>query len=214
MKTRLFISLFLLLICCVMAAELPMEQPPAPLVAEQAFRPPAVPLVVCNPAFSIWSCADKLTDDMTRHASGKPMPLTCLARIDGKTYRVMGNEPADVPAMEQINLKVWPTMTTYVFRTGGVEITLTFLQAALPHKIDLLSRPIAFVSLDTTYYDNQSHEVSIYFDASMEMVELDSKHQENHLVWEHQKLDRISILKCESQTYKRQKVAAAKVLSP
>ncbi len=133
-------------------------------------RPPAVPLVACDPYFSIWSPADKLTDADTVHWTGKPHRLTSLVRIDGKAYRVMGKEPASVPALPQTNLEVTPTLTLYTFAGAGVALKLTFLTPALPDDVDLLSRPVTYVTYEFRATDGQEHEVATYFEASPELT--------------------------------------------
>src|SRR6266567_801706 len=85
-------------------------------IAPAQQRPPAVPLIAHDPYFSIWSDADHLTDRNTTHWTGKRQPIYGIARIDGKPYRFMGEDPQDVPAMEQLSLKVMPTNTIYEFQ--------------------------------------------------------------------------------------------------
>ena len=82
----------------------------AALAAQGQERPPAVPLVEHNPYFSVWSMADKLTDQDTKHWTGARQPMVGLARIDGQTYRFMGGQPRMAPAMNQISLTVTLTM--------------------------------------------------------------------------------------------------------
>jgi hypothetical protein len=132
-------------------------------------RPPSVPLVACDPYFSIWSPADKLADADTVHWTGKPHLLTSLVRIDGKAFRLMGKEPAKVPALPQTGLEVLPTRTIYTFEGEGVRLTLTFLTAALPGDLMVYCRPLTYVTWTAYAADDKEHSLSLYFDASPEI---------------------------------------------
>jgi hypothetical protein len=140
------------------------------VVKAQALRPPAVPLVACDPYFSVWSAADKLTDADTTHWTGKQQSMTSLVRIDGKSFRIMGTQPDDVPALPQTSLRVLPTRTIYTFEGGGIRLTLTFMTADLPEDIDLLSRPVTYLTWEAQSVDDQKHSVEVYFDASSELA--------------------------------------------
>lgn len=131
-------------------------------------RPPSVPLVAHDPYFSIWSPADAPTGADTTHWTGKKNRLNSAVTIDGKNFRVMGTEPADAPALAQTRLEVLPTRTIYSFEGAGVALTLTFLTPALPGDIDLLSRPVTYVTYDFRATDGASHKVTFDFEASAE----------------------------------------------
>jgi hypothetical protein len=133
-------------------------------------RPPAVPLVAHDPYFSIWSPADKLTDADTVHWTGKPHRLTSLVRIDGKGFRLMGKEPAYVPALPQTNLEVLPTRTIYTFEGEGVRLTLTFMTPALPEDLEVMSRPVTYVTWEVRETDGKRHSVSTEFHVSPQIA--------------------------------------------
>ncbi len=138
------------------------------MVEETHLRPPAVPLVVNDPYLSIWSFCDRLTDDETRHWTGQPQPMAGLIRIDGEAWRFVGG-PLDyiglnIPAMQQTSLTVLPTRTLYEFAAAGIRLTLTFMTAALPHDLELLSRPVTTIEMQLRATDGQAHQVELYVD--------------------------------------------------
>jgi hypothetical protein len=118
--------------------------------------------VAHNPYFSIWSMADKLTDRETTHWTGAGQPITGLARIDGKSYRFMGSEPRDLPAMDQVSLKVTPTHSIYKFQAGQVSLTVSFFTPAFPKDLDVLSRPVTYLTVSAT--GQGDHELSVLID--------------------------------------------------
>jgi hypothetical protein len=133
-------------------------------------RPPAVPLVTFDPYLSIWSDADTLTERNTIHWTHRDHSLASLIRIDGQTYRLMGAEPKAVPAFRQVSLQVLPTRSIYELEAAGVHVTLTFMTAALPHDLDVFSRPLSYLTWDVRSVDGAKHEVSIYDSTSSELA--------------------------------------------
>ena len=130
--------------------------------AAQQPRPPAVPLIAHNPYFSVWSTADHLTDDVTRHWTGAEQPIEGLIRIDGTVYRYMGDSPRQVPAMEQDSLDVRATNTVYKFHAAGVQLQLDFFSPAFPQDIDLLSRPVTYLTWNLSSSDGQPHKIDLF----------------------------------------------------
>ncbi|HVV70946.1 MAG TPA: DUF5127 domain-containing protein, partial [Verrucomicrobiae bacterium] len=145
-------------------------EPASAADSPSGFRPPAVPLVTFDPFLSVWSEADHLTDNNTRHWTHREHALASLIRIDGKAYRLMGADPKDVPAFRQLSVQVLPTRTIYEFEDAGVHATLTFMQPALPHDLEVFSWPLNYVTWTVKAVDGAEHDVSIYDSTSSELV--------------------------------------------
>jgi hypothetical protein len=127
-------------------------------------RSPATPLVTHDPYFSIWSASDQLTGSDTTHWTGSPQPIAGIARIDGKAFRFMGRHPHALPAMEQTGSSITPTHTRYQFHQGGITLDLTFFTPAIMSDLDLLSRPVTYLTWKVEATDGASHQVSVLLD--------------------------------------------------
>ena len=111
-----------------------------------AFRPPAVPLVSCDPFFSVWSAADTLTEKETTHWAGAKQPISITLTADGKTWRLCGLEPQTIPALPQTGVEVMPLQTRYAFAGDGLKVSLVFSTPKLMDDLDVFSRPVTYVT--------------------------------------------------------------------
>ncbi|HEY0161334.1 MAG TPA: DUF4965 domain-containing protein, partial [Edaphobacter sp.] len=125
-------------------------------------RNPATPLITFDPYFSVWSMADHLTDQNTKHWTGTEMPMRGLVRIDGTAYRWMGRTPGATPAMKQTGLHVTPTQTVYMFEAAGVQLQATFLSPSIPTDLDLLAQPVTYLTWKASAADGKQHSVELY----------------------------------------------------
>ncbi|WP_225048278.1 glutaminase domain-containing protein [Lacticaseibacillus kribbianus] len=130
-------------------------------------RIPAVPLIVHDPYFSVWSPADHLTDADTRSWTDKPQPIRGTLTLDGSTYRVLGT--GDLPALPQTGLTIEPTQTIAVFETASIALTLTFSQHFDLSDLETISEPITYLTASLVAKDGAEHaaKLSLQFPASL-----------------------------------------------
>ncbi len=158
-------------------------------------RAPAVPLIVHDPYFSIWSPADALTDCWPVHWSGRTRPMSGMARIDGRSLRFLGattglaERPID--AMEQVDRIITPTSTVYCFEAGGVSLKLRFTTPALPDDLAVLSRPLTYLDAAVASLDGASHDVELYLDVSATWTVATP---EEPVIWGRHRTDDLEIL--------------------
>jgi len=161
----------------------------------EGFRPPSVPLVTHDPYFSIWSPADRLYDAETVHWTGARQGIHSMVRIDGKAYRLMGSKPSFIEPLNQTGVRINPTQTIYQFANRQVKIELIFTSPALPEDLDLLSRPVTYLTWNISSADGQSHTAELYVDCSSEIA-VDQPDQQ--VKWETRDLPGLKAIKVGS----------------
>ena len=158
----------------------------------ESLRPPAVPLVTFDPYLSVWSDANTLTERDTIHWTHRDHPLVSLIRVDGHTFRLMGAEPKGVPAFHQVSLQVLPTRSIYEFEADGVHVTLTFMTTALPHDLDVFSRPLSYLTWDVRSVDGATHKISLY-DSTSSLLTVNEKNEP--VTWARAKAGKLTALR-------------------
>ena len=128
---------------------------------QTALRMPAVPLIVNDPYFSIWSPYDTLTDGTTRHWTDQEKPLDGFLQVDGITYQWMGARSGQSTIARQKSVSVLATSTYYTFVCGPMELDIVFTAPMLIDDYDLLSAPVNYISYQVRATDGQPHNVEL-----------------------------------------------------
>ena len=72
--------------------------------------------------------------------------------------------------VEQKNVTITATQTVYDFTCGPVDATLTFTSPLLLKDLDLLARPVSYITYSVKSNDGKEHEVQLYFGASTDIA--------------------------------------------
>jgi hypothetical protein len=76
----------------------------------------------------------------------------------------------EISLAEQKSVNVNATQTIYQFTCGAVDLRLCFTSPLLINNLDVLSRPVSYVSFKVKANDDNPHEVQLYFGASTDLA--------------------------------------------
>jgi hypothetical protein len=71
---------------------------------------------------------------------------------------------------DQKGVTITPTQTVYDFRCGEVDLALAFTSPLLMNNLDLLARPVSYVSFKASAADGKSHQVQVYLGTSTNLA--------------------------------------------
>ena len=87
----------------------------------------------------------------------------CL--VDFGLYRTDDTEKRLTQTAVQTSAEVQATRTIYTFTCGEVDLRLTFMAPALLEDLNLVSRPVNYMTYEVASNDGAEHDVEIYFEA-------------------------------------------------
>jgi len=79
-------------------------------------------------------------------------------------------------------VRVDATNTLYYFSCGPVELSVTFTSPLLMDNLDMMSRPVSYLSFEVYATDNAPHHVQLYFDAGPQWC---VNEPDQRIVWDH-----------------------------
>jgi hypothetical protein len=164
--------------------------------AAAQMRMPATPLVTHDPYFSLWSTSDRLTGGPTRHWTGAQQQLNGIVRIDGASYRYLGDTDSSIPALNEIDRRVTPTRTIVTLANGKVSIRLCFFTPAFPDDMRVMARPVTYLSWEAQSRDGAEHDVTLYLDASGTIA---TNTPGEPVVWSRAQIQGLNLLRAGSQ---------------
>lgn len=140
-----------------------------------AFRAPAVPLVTHDPLFSLWSFADRLNEDTTRHWDGVRQYMFGFVTVDKVVYEFLGQlhclgerYATSYRRLPQTGCQVRPMTTVYTFENDVLAMEVTFTSPLLLNDLMILSRPVSYIDYKITLKDGKPHDVHVHFGFSGE----------------------------------------------
>ncbi|NDV60323.1 DUF4965 domain-containing protein [Bacteroides sp. 519] len=115
----------------------------------------------------------RIPDEAKKHIRpGKNIIAAHCNDGGGESYLDFGiwmrkdNEQKFTQTARQTNVNVLPTRTFYTFEAGGVQLDVIFTAPLLMDNLDLMTRPVNYITYQVKATDGKTHDVAVYIEGS------------------------------------------------
>lgn len=115
----------------------------------------------------------RIPDEVKKHIKpGKNIMAVHCNDGGGESFLDFGiwmrkdNEQKFTRTAKQTNVNVLPTRTFYTFECGGVQLEVIFTAPLLMDNLDLMSRPVNYITYQVKATDGKKHDVSVYIEGT------------------------------------------------
>ncbi len=98
--------------------------------------------------------------------------------LDFDLVNSIASDKADVVVAQQTSVAIEATQTVYTFDAGPVGLKVTFTSPLLMDDLDLLARPVSYISYEVMAKDGKKHDVKIHQEVSSDIAVYMSDQQE------------------------------------
>ncbi len=156
-------------------------------------RPPAIPLITCDPYFSVWAPHELLYAKCTEHWTGKTNGIEGNVTVDGESFRFLGCIRNKGHVIEQTEMDVDALSTRYTFENEKIRLFVKFMTPIFPDSPELISRPVSYMDVSWEATDERAHDVSVTVSALDELCL--NRRAESPVVCEDVSSESIAIIK-------------------
>ena len=119
-------------------------------------RAPSIPLITVDPYFSVWAPNEVINFKETQHWTGAKNDVRGYVIIDGEEYSFLGYY-RNSKKIRQVSLDIDALSTKCVFENDKIKLYVNFMTPLLPDDLNLLTRPVSYMSVT---YEKKDHNVN------------------------------------------------------
>ena len=131
-------------------------------------RAPAYPLITVDPYFSVWSKDRAPNAVPTTHWTGQPNSIIGTVDVDGERYHFLGYHRS-AKKLRTVSVDVDALSTSYVLENEKIRIRMRFTTPLLLDDLDVLTRPVSYMTVSYEKLCPTSGEVEITVAVSKEL---------------------------------------------